>query len=318
MEAVIERTFAPLIKTLLTAIFEEENLSEDQFRVGLGCIVLENLVFKKEVFDIPEFPATLHRGSVGRFELQVPWGKLGKQPIVLVVDRLSLLFENREQWDANKFDKQEQSIKQAKLMTAQMFTGTNKATSDTFQGWQSFALGWVLKSLGRNLLESFQITVSNVHIRFEDAKSCPSRFSCGIAIGEFKSLDFKSNGTSNGDDDENVATDDVKLFQDYSLNLAAYWDPIDDDKYVHPSNIALVGRSASSIESLMQGLVGAKGNGAVGPTRCHHYLLSPTDMQIGVEATYNTKSTSLQVSLTFDLLVLPTNICVLMWVTCDS
>lgn len=55
-----------------------------------GDLVLEELHIKKSLIDTLELPLTLRHGIIGRLEIRIPWKNLGKDPIVVVVDRVSV------------------------------------------------------------------------------------------------------------------------------------------------------------------------------------------------------------------------------------
>lgn len=55
-----------------------------------GDLVLEDMHIKKSLLDTLELPLALRHGILGRLEIRIPWKNLGKDPIVVVVDRVSI------------------------------------------------------------------------------------------------------------------------------------------------------------------------------------------------------------------------------------
>lgn len=53
-----------------------------------GYLVLEDMHIKRSVLDTLELPMTLGHGIIGRLEITIPWTNLGKDPIVVVIDRV--------------------------------------------------------------------------------------------------------------------------------------------------------------------------------------------------------------------------------------
>lgn len=54
-----------------------------------GYLVLDNMHIKKNILDTLELPLALRHGIIGRLEIQIPWKKLTKDPIIVAVDRVS-------------------------------------------------------------------------------------------------------------------------------------------------------------------------------------------------------------------------------------
>lgn len=55
-----------------------------------GDLVLEDMHIKKSLVDTLELPVALRHGTIGRLEIRIPWKKLGKDPVVVVIDRVSV------------------------------------------------------------------------------------------------------------------------------------------------------------------------------------------------------------------------------------
>lgn len=55
-----------------------------------GYLVLEDMHIKKSLLDTLELPLALRHGVIGRLEIQIPWKHLGKDPIVVAVDRVRI------------------------------------------------------------------------------------------------------------------------------------------------------------------------------------------------------------------------------------
>ncbi|KAG0489310.1 hypothetical protein HPP92_008121 [Vanilla planifolia] len=72
-----------------------EGLSVEALRISVwkGDVVLKDLRLKAEALNSLKLPVVVKAGFVGTITLQVPWKSLGKEPVVVLIDRIFLLAE---------------------------------------------------------------------------------------------------------------------------------------------------------------------------------------------------------------------------------
>lgn len=130
-------------------------------------------------------------GFLGRLELHIPWRNLKTQPVKVVIEDLFLLAGPRVEtkYDPEAEREREQRAKQEKLETAELFASgsENKLSQDIHH--ESFTTQLVTK-----IVDNLQISIKNIHIRYEDSSSNPNRlFSLGITLESLKAVSTDAN-----------------------------------------------------------------------------------------------------------------------------
>ena len=119
---------------------------------------------------------------IGRLEVRIPWSNLGVDPVAIIIDKVHFLLEPTYEWKPGAAEKRLQAIKQAKLSAAELFASkrVEEDTSNT-SSWNygQYLKQWFLSSFLTRVIEHIQITVREVHIRYEDHLSCPTSFAIG-------------------------------------------------------------------------------------------------------------------------------------------
>ena len=294
---------AYFLKQFLGEFVEDSSILQEKIQIGVwsGYVVLEQLVLKRELLAVLNLPISLSYGVVGRFELRIPWGNLGVEPVVVVIDRLHLVLEPKYEWDPTARDNREQTVKQAKLAAVELFA-SKRPNDDPLQGYRAFVQKWLMQSVVSKLVDNIQVTIRDLHIRYEDHLSCPSNFCVGFS---FESLHAHSRGQTTGDEteDEEISTknqpksknnhnsssdshnnnnntklDGTTVFEKIVQlsHMAVYWNPL-----VHSSVDAcmstFIGRGPVEVETLMQRTIARRNHQLVDRPH-HHYILMPVDI----------------------------------------
>lgn len=151
------------------------------FILCLGNVVLTDLKLKKEALDKLNLPIEVFHGHLGRLELHIPWRNLKSEPVSVIVEELFLLAGPRAEttFDAELEEERAQRAKQERLDTAELFTTSMQSkelAEDIHQ--ESF-----VNSLVTKIVDNLQVTVKNIHIRFEDRTSNKERlFTVGVIL----------------------------------------------------------------------------------------------------------------------------------------
>ncbi|KAL5548798.1 hypothetical protein UlMin_004029, partial [Ulmus minor] len=68
-------------------------LSAEALRISVwkGDVVLKDLKLKAEALNSLKLPVTVKAGFVGTITLKVPWKSLGKEPVIVLIDRVFIL-----------------------------------------------------------------------------------------------------------------------------------------------------------------------------------------------------------------------------------
>lgn len=119
-------------------------------------------------------PVQVKSGTIGKIWLQIPWISLWNQPIVLNIEDILIVFGpvvTREPFDEEKNKRLIRATKRKALedliKTEELFGGISEFT----------------EHLIFNLLNYIQLSINNIHIRYEDDVSYEMPISAGLCIG---------------------------------------------------------------------------------------------------------------------------------------
>jgi vacuolar protein sorting-associated protein 13A/C len=120
--------------------------------------------------------------------LRIPWSNLKGRPVKVLIEDVFLLAAPRsdQEYDEDEENRRRQAVKLEKLSNAELLQEKSTAgmTQEEEQKNQSFAA-----SLTAKILDNLQITVKNIHIRYEDAISTEGHpFSLGFTLEEFSAI----------------------------------------------------------------------------------------------------------------------------------
>jgi vacuolar protein sorting-associated protein 13A/C len=317
---MFEQGLAYVLKQFLGEFVEDSSILQEKIQIGVwsGYVVLEQLVLKKEVFALLNAPIALSYGVIGRFELRIPWGHLGVEPVIVIIDGLHLLLEPKYEWDPKARDKREQTLKQAKLAAVELFaTKTEEPTDDPLQGYKMFAQRWLMESVVRKIVDNVQVTVRDLHIRYEDHVSCPTNFCVGVSFESLHaqsrpkadtgdqlsswSADSKERDTERGRERSKSRSADSTSFEKVvELNhLAVYWDPIVHNG-IDACTSTFIGRGPVEIGTLMSRTIARKSHQFI-DRPLHHYILQPVDITCALAVCVNGDMSRIDVDVNLNI-----------------
>ncbi|KAF8254179.1 hypothetical protein K440DRAFT_652243 [Wilcoxina mikolae CBS 423.85] len=156
--------------------------------LGIGDVRLKNLELKKEALDQMKLPLNVSEGHLGQLTLQIPWSNLKGRPVKVLIEDVFLLAAPRSDQEYNEEEEEQrrQTLKLEKLQNAELLQEKSTAgmSQEEEKKNQSFAA-----SLTTKILDNLQITVKNIHIRYEDAISTEGHpFSLGFTLEEFSAI----------------------------------------------------------------------------------------------------------------------------------
>ncbi|XP_050345761.1 intermembrane lipid transfer protein Vps13D [Nymphalis io] len=205
-----------------------ENLNTDQLSVALlsGKVELENLPLKKDALRYLGLPIEIKAGFIGKVQLHVPVRQIRSAPWVIAIEKLYLVATpvNLDEWDSAVEATIAHERKMALLDALEAQWRAEHEANDagyyatSYSSWLSYGTG-----LLANIVENLQLKLNDVHIRYEDALTCPGRaFACGLAV-ESLAAESCDAGWRRGF----TPLDDPCSFKLLELNnLALYWDPM--------------------------------------------------------------------------------------------
>ncbi|CAH9120434.1 unnamed protein product [Cuscuta epithymum] len=177
-------------------------LSAETLRISVwkGDVVLKDLKLKAEALNSLKLPVTVKAGFVGTITLKVPWKSLGKEPVIVLIDRVFILahpvivgMSLKEEDREKLFEAKLQQIEEAELATLEALSrsklGGNPAVGNSWLG-----------SLIATIIGNLKISISNVHIRYEDSVSNPGNpFCCGITLAKLAAVTMDEQGNETFD-----------------------------------------------------------------------------------------------------------------------
>ncbi|KAL9987727.1 hypothetical protein ACROYT_G002078, partial [Oculina patagonica] len=163
-----------------------ENLDTSQLRLGIwgGDAQLENLILKESALDDLDLPVKVLRGHLGKLVLKIPWKNLYSEPVVAEVEGLYLLVRPNTdvKYNAEKEEKAKQEKKQRQLDAVELARQLEEEKKKNAPQKDDKSDGFVEK-LAMQIVKNLQISVRNIHIRYEDSVTNPSApFSIGVTL----------------------------------------------------------------------------------------------------------------------------------------
>lgn len=114
--------------------------------------------------------------------MHIPYTALGSQPCQVEICDLYLLVVPAagNHFDPAEEDKRALAAKQERLANADLLQSRTNITEDPTQN-QGF-----IQALATKIVNNLQVTVTNIHIRYEDNLSCPGHpFAAGVTLAGF-------------------------------------------------------------------------------------------------------------------------------------
>ncbi|XP_071698618.1 uncharacterized protein [Rutidosis leptorrhynchoides] len=176
-------------------------LSSEALRISVwkGDVVLKDLKLKAEALNSLKLPVTVKAGFVGTITLKVPWKGLGKEPVIVLIDRVfvlahpasdgrSLTPEEREKI----FEAKLQQIEEAESATLDAISKSKLGNSPAGNSWLGSLIGTIIGNL--------KISIGNVHIRYEDPVSNPGHpFAVGFTLAKLAAFTVDEQGNETFD-----------------------------------------------------------------------------------------------------------------------
>jgi hypothetical protein len=271
-------------------------------------VVLKNLRLKPDALAELDLPITVKAGLLGSLTLNVPWSSLGRVPVDVTIDRLYILASPRDEAGCSTEDTVEALIKafqQAKLRRVarqesqwidelrelEQKKGTKSKAAAAGgsspgggggDGGDGGGGGGFLRGLIDTILGNLQFSISNVHVRYEDAETQPGQpFACGLTLEKISGSTVDELGrpafvTSSPLDLLRKALMLRRIALYFDCNVSA-WDPGQEWEKVPPAEWEGWFQPGIALDGIMDSLGGKSGITGGSGARTRHYLLQPVD-----------------------------------------
>ncbi|KAI5864116.1 vacuolar protein sorting-associated protein 13 [Durotheca rogersii] len=167
-----------------------KNFDPAQLKVGIwsGDVNLRNLELRREALDQLKLPINVMAGHLGELTLVIPWSNLRGAPVKILIEDVFLLASPKEEaaYDEEEEERRSQRLKMEKLDSAELLKERSREglSQEEQKKSQSFT-----ESLVTKIVDNLQVTVKNIHVRYEDSISAPGHpFALGITLAEFSAV----------------------------------------------------------------------------------------------------------------------------------
>lgn len=183
-----------------------QGIDRESLKISIyaGDVVLRNLRLKPDALEELDLPVSVHAGLLGMLRLKVPWNNLGGTPVVVDIDDLYLLVRPRgpdskgnaaetascDDWEA--FEQGFQDSKMSRVSRKEKSWVRNVLKmKDKGQGKSK----GFLRGLIDTIISNLQISITNIHVRYEDAQTRPRHtFSCGCTLQKLSACTVDATG----------------------------------------------------------------------------------------------------------------------------
>ncbi|KAI9686492.1 MAG: hypothetical protein M1822_003503 [Bathelium mastoideum] len=171
------------------------NFDAKQLNVGIwsGDVKLRNLELRREALDQLHLPLNVVEGHLGQLTLQIPWSNLRGKPVRVNIEDVFLLAAPKEdsEYNEEEEEKRAHALKMEKLDSAELLKERNSEglSPEEQQRNQTFTT-----SLVTAIVDNLQVSVKNVHIRYEDSVADPGHpFAVGVTLREISAVSTDEN-----------------------------------------------------------------------------------------------------------------------------
>ncbi|XP_068635813.1 uncharacterized protein [Aristolochia californica] len=185
---MLEDQVAFLLQKYLGNYVKGLNREALKISVWRGDVELTNMQLKPEALNALKLPVKVKAGFLGSVKLKVPWSRLGQEPVLVYLDRIFLLVEPATQVEGYSEDSV-QEAKKARIreMEIKMLESRQQQNSDMNTSW--------LGSLINTIIGNLKLSVTNIHIRYEDLESNPGHpFAAGLTLSRLSAVTIDDSG----------------------------------------------------------------------------------------------------------------------------
>ncbi|KAK4469058.1 hypothetical protein MN116_006648 [Schistosoma mekongi] len=252
---VFESLVVELINRYLGSYIETLNAS--QLKIGLlgGNAQLDNLDIKANAFDDLDLPIKVLQGHISSLILKIPFKNLFTEPTIAELTGLYILIVPNiaVQYDEIKEKRYTKELKEKQLASVEAARLKPKQSDDPKV--DSFG-----EKLAAQVIKNLQISIKDIHIRYEDSYSIPNRtFSLGLTLSglTFQTCDSNQKPIFIKDESIREFNKYVKL-----TSLGVYWNPM---------SIKFSEKAKVPLRSAMRSSIASPDN----PNTGFHYLIKP-------------------------------------------
>lgn len=165
--------FEALVERLLNKILGEyvENFSAENLKIGIwsGEVVLKNIALKRSIIRKLNLPFRVNYSRLGTLRMNIPWKSLTSSKIEVLLEGLELVVSELPigEWDCRDsriIEKRKQQLQA--VCEAVLADFARRADQGKEKGEDGYFSKLVVK-----IIDNLQVTVRDIHIRYEDELS---------------------------------------------------------------------------------------------------------------------------------------------------
>ena len=290
---MLEGLVANLLNRVLGMYVHNFDPKQLSFGIWNGEVKLRNLELRKEALDQLHLPLNVVEGHIGNLTLSIPFSNLRGKPVRVNVEDVFILACPREDddFDPEQEEKRANAVKLEKLESAELLKerNTEGMSEEEQQKQQSFTA-----SLTTAIIDNLQVTVKNIHVRYEDSISDPGHpFAAGLTLRELSAYSTDERWAPTFVQSTSGSTHKLAKLG----ALAVYWD----------TDTSLLGSGKSSTADvdptkIISTFKEMSSQGADEAAARHQYILKPISGQAGIEMdkTGKTDVPRIKTRLSFD------------------
>ncbi|KAL9612615.1 MAG: hypothetical protein Q9167_002785 [Letrouitia subvulpina] len=185
---MLEGLVANLLNRFLGMYVKNFDAKQLQFGILNGDLKLRNLQLRREALDQLHLPVNVVEGYLGSLTMSIPWTNLRGKPVEVKVDEVFLLAAPKEdaEYDEEEEAARAHAVKMEKLENAELLKQRNAEglSQEEQKKSQSF-----VESLTTAIVDNLQVTIKNIHIRYEDTIAAPGHpFALGLTLKEVSAV----------------------------------------------------------------------------------------------------------------------------------
>jgi vacuolar protein sorting-associated protein 13A/C len=142
-------------------------------KIRKGEIKLSDLIIRTHALDKLKLPIVVKHGCIKHFRMSIPWNKLGSEPVRIFIDEISILAVplEREEWDHDQALNHARRQKKREIRWNELQQRAEETERKAHGGKRSKGRARsFFAALLTRVIDNVQISISNVHIRYEDVQ----------------------------------------------------------------------------------------------------------------------------------------------------
>ncbi|OVA12725.1 Pleckstrin homology domain [Macleaya cordata] len=165
-------------------------LNKEALKISVwqGDVELTNMQLKPEALNALKLPVKVKAGFLGSVKIKVPWSRLGQEPVLVYLDRIFLLVEPATNVEGCTEDAvQEAKKSRVRDMEIKLLEAHQQLKSEMNTSW--------LGSLINTIIGNLKLSITNIHIRYEDLESNPGHpFAAGVTLARLSAVTVDDDG----------------------------------------------------------------------------------------------------------------------------